>query len=160
MTPTALPSVTPTEVACVTIDNVSGLAQLDGRALEQRVFVVNSAKKANKLGYLSKKELTKYVTEAKNGYVVAWTAVWTIPSFVKDCPETPACVKVSLQGVIQSFVDKSDILKQLANKLAAKVKSKGDKHFAQSIAKKAKALHDQNVKETEKLPSSVSQCTT
>jgi hypothetical protein len=116
------------------------------------------AKKALDQKLITKKDQTKIVTAAKNGYVASWTAVWTIPAVVKDCDAGPTCVQVNLQGVIDSFVAKSNELRQIANTLATKVKSKGGKKLADYIVKHAKALHEKNVAESKLLPTSTTEC--
>lgn len=126
--------------------------------MQQRDLVISSAKKALKNGFITKKQHAKFVSAAKSNYVASWSAVWTIPSVVKDCDEAQTCVKVSLQGVISDFVSKSEVLRQLGIDLSARVKKAGGVKFAKSIAKKSNALHKQNVGETKTLPTTNTEC--
>ncbi len=153
-----MPSSTQTPVACVSKDNRTLLAQLDGRSLEQRDLVVREAKSALKAKRLTKKEADKYIGSAKSLYVVSWTAVWTIPSFVTECDQAQTCITVSLQSTIDSFASKSNDLRNLANTMASKIKSRGGKKQAESITKRARTLHDHNIAELKTLPTTNTSC--
>ncbi|MBN8549764.1 MAG: hypothetical protein J0M12_10665 [Deltaproteobacteria bacterium] len=150
--------MTPTQVACTTIDNAQDLTTLDSRSMEQRDLIINQAKKAAKQGYLSAKQQAKFTAAAKAGYVVAWSAVWTIPSVVKECESSPTCVQVSLEGDINTYIDKSEDLKDLADSMAVVIKKKGGKKQAEYVVRHAKALHEQNILTTKKLPKTESIC--
>jgi hypothetical protein len=161
VTPTASPTTTGTPVACVTLDLGHGLAVLDSRSISQRELVVNFAKSALQKKFITSKVQKKFASAAKSAYIGSWTAVWNIPSIVKDCPATETCVKVSLLGLVDGFIAKSEALRKLAEDLAKAIKARGGKNpksMAHSLSDRAQKFHQQNISEAHTLPASDSHC--
>ncbi len=156
----ATPASTP-QADCTGVDISEAQFRIDGAAREQKVLAEIAAKRLARAlnSAAGKKFARQIILDVNTLYLSSWNDVWAIPGLVATCENAAACVTVSLASEFNLIANNSEQLLLLTRQVSSRlIKIKSLQSYAKLVSKKAKFLHDSNLKVLAALPKSHTSC--